>query len=45
MFNAEMTLVGSWKNKPVPKVLCLILAAGEGQGGERSRLEVRQEEH
>lgn len=45
MFNVEMTLVGSWRNKPVPKVLCLILAAGEGQGKERGRQEVRQEEH
>ena len=43
MFNAEMTLVGSWKHKPVPKASCLILAVGEGQGEERSREEVRQE--
>ncbi|KAM7235518.1 hypothetical protein CapIbe_012704 [Capra ibex] len=26
MFNVEMTLVGSWKNKLVPKAPCLILA-------------------
>lgn len=39
----EMTLVGSWKNKPVPKVPCFILAAGKGQGEETSKGEARQE--
>lgn len=44
MFNVEMTLVGNWRNKPVPKAPCLILAGGEGQGaGERGREVVRQE--
>lgn len=38
-----MTLVRTWKNKPVPKVPCLILAVGEGQGEERGKEEVRQE--
>lgn len=44
MLNAEMSLVGSWRNKPVPKVPCLILATGEGQGGKCSgEREVRWE--
>ena len=34
MFNVEMTLMGSWKNKLVPKAPCLILAARKGRRGK-----------